>query len=98
MRGGDLPQSDKSSHLRVSADKEIVTLTKPGSQLKQGANINNINDVFIPLQSKVNPFPSIYTLQYRMLTRKTSYCVIWYFGRCFSKQEIDMFVVIQCHL
>lgn len=33
-----------------------------------------------------------------MLTRKTSYCVIWYFGRCFSKQEIDMFVVIQCHL
>lgn len=64
MRGGDQPQSDKSSHLRVSADKEIVTLTKPGSQLKQGANINNINDVFIPLQSKVNPFPSIYTLQY----------------------------------
>lgn len=54
--------------------------------------------MFIPLQSKVNPFPSIYTLQYRMLTRKTSYCVIWYFGRCFGKQEIDMFVVIQCHL
>lgn len=33
-----------------------------------------------------------------MLTRKTSYCVIWYFGRCFGKQEIDMFVAIQCHL
>lgn len=33
-----------------------------------------------------------------MLTRKTSYCVIWYFGRCFGKQEIDMFFAIQCHL
>lgn len=33
-----------------------------------------------------------------MLTRKMSYCVIWYFGRCFGKQEIDMFVVIQCNL
>lgn len=64
--------------------------------------LTNIDNVFIPLKSKVNPF-QVYILHNTqqpewMQTRKMGFCLIWYFGCCFGKQEIDMFVAIQCRL